>query len=228
MIFNFVIGVVIWFIVFFLLTKTDSKYLVTANQCNNAVGVIHVLSTVVPCILYFLFIQPLWDYTIPMSRWVISVLTLAVSFYVFAIITLLFIGRKTDWFGIFHHAVIVAFAFYFLSIPETPVYFYFLAFFLIPGAFYSSYLVYKESEDSKKEVSYKLFKWNAHSWLIVRIILFAIYALYLIYCEWTKLNPNTVDYRTGTILLFVMVAFFNIYYYVFIKRKLHEMRAVNA
>jgi len=163
------------------------------------------------------------DYVSP-QNWVTSqFLTIAGAFYIFAIAIMFFLGRKMDWFTVFHHVILALFISYFLYNNELPAYYTIIAFFILPGIFYNSFLVYKESEGYDKEFAKQLFRWNALSWLLIRILLFAVFILYALYCEWLEVNPKTLPYRYVLFSVLITFCFFSSYYYVFIRKKLKAM-----
>lgn len=225
MIVHLVLYSFIWLFIYFLLKVVPSKFLVTANQRYNAVTVIHAMYCTFFTLIYFLFFQSLSDYVSPQNEVSTLFLTLAGSFYLFAVVIVFFIGRKIDWFGIFHHLTMAVFISYFLFNTDLPVYYTFIAFFILPGIFYNSFLVYKEAEGSDPDFSHLLFRLNAYSWMLFRIVLFAVFILYALYCEWQEMNPLTIAHRNVLFPVLVTFCFFSAYYYVFIQRKLKKMNS---
>ncbi len=225
MVVNLILYSFVWLILYYLLKIINSKYLVTANQRYNAITVIHAIYCTIFTLIYFLFFQSLTDYVAPQNQASTLFLTLAGSFYLFAVAIVFFIGRKIDWFGVVHHLVMALFISYFLYNSDLPIYYTFIAFFILPGIFYNSFLVYKEANGSNQETSELLFRLNAYAWLAFRIILFAVFVLYALYCEWLEINPRTIVHRPVLFPVLLTFCFFSSYYYVFIRRKLKLIEA---
>lgn len=219
---------IVWFVLFFLLKFIKSKYLVTPNQRYNAVTVLHALYCTVYTLIYFTFFQSIADYVMPQTVVSFHLLAMAGAFYLFALVIVFFIGRKIDKFGIFHHLTMALFIGYFLINSELPLYYTLLAFFILPGIFFNSFLVYKESEGSNPAISNLLFRLNGQAWLIVRILLFIVFSLYALYCEYLEVNPATIPYRNVLLPVMLTFCFFNTYYYIFIKRKLKKMNSATT
>lgn len=225
MIVNLIVYSLVWFVLFFLLKLIKSKYLVTPNQRYNAVTVLHALYCTVYVLIYFTVFQSIADYVTPQTVVSSHLLSMAGAFYIFSLVIVFFIGRKVDKFGVFHHLTMALFIGYFLFNIELPVYYNLLAGFILPGIFFNSFLVYKESEGSDPAISNLLFRLNGHAWLIVRIFLFIGFALYALYSEYLGINPRTIPYQKELLPVMLTFCFFNTYYYVFIKRKLSKMNS---